>query len=81
MEVRICIGSACHLNGSYDVIKAFEKLIEESKVSEQIELRSSFCLGKCKGGVSVQVDQGEIYGLKKSDVDDFFRKHVIGEIL
>ncbi len=81
MEVKICIGSACHLNGSYDLIKIFEKLLEDNNVSEKIELRSSFCLGKCKGGVSVQVDQGEVHGLKKTDVEDFFRKQILGELV
>jgi len=29
LEIKICVGSSCHLKGSYNVINEFQHLIEE----------------------------------------------------
>ena len=43
--LRICIGSACHLKGSYEVIEIFQQLIKEKELNDFIELKAAFCLG------------------------------------
>ncbi len=55
-KIHICIGSACHVNGSYRMVKALEKIIEDRDLSDEIELVGSFCMGQCKGGVSIKCD-------------------------
>lgn len=42
MNVAVCIGSACHLHGSYDVKTAFQRLIEENQAARQGSFRGSF---------------------------------------
>ena len=34
MRVTICIGSACHLKGSREIIKRLQKLVAERGISE-----------------------------------------------
>ena len=77
MELKICIGSACHIKGSYNVISAFQQLIEEYKVFEQVELKAVFCLGHCTEAVSVQIDQGEIYSVSGTTARAFFKEQVL----
>jgi NADH:ubiquinone oxidoreductase subunit E len=60
MEIKVCIGSACHLKGSYDVIKTLQAYISKHQLADEINLKSSFCLGKCAEDVSVQINQDEI---------------------
>ena len=74
MEIKVCIGSACHLKGSYEVIKKCQSYIDRHELSQLIELKSAFCLGKCSEAVSVQVDNLEIYSLAPDCVDDFMEK-------
>ena len=38
MKLNVCIGSSCHLKGSYNVIQVFQKMIEEN--SYMIKLNS-----------------------------------------
>jgi len=57
MEIKVCIGSACHLKGSYDVIKEFQNLILEYKLEDKIKLKGSFCMNKCTKAVSTSVDE------------------------
>lgn len=73
MLISICIGSACHLKGSYNVITELQQLIEEDSNGSQIELKSVFCLGHCQAGVSVQIDEEPtIYSVSKESVKDFY---------
>ena len=76
MEINICVGSACHLKGSYDVIKAMETLVKENEVEEKITIKAAFCLGHCTKAVSVKFD-GEIYSVRKETAKEFFESHVM----
>ncbi|MTL48416.1 (2Fe-2S) ferredoxin domain-containing protein, partial [Turicibacter sanguinis] len=51
--IKICVGSSCHLKGSYEVIQIFQSLIEKHQLQEVLELRAAFCLGHCTEAVSV----------------------------
>lgn len=77
MELKICIGSACHIKGSYNVISAFQQLIEEYQVFEQVELKAVFCLGHCTEAVSVQIDQGDIYSVSGATARAFFKEEIL----
>lgn len=73
MEIKICIGSACHLKGSYEVIKRCQSFIAANKLEQTIELKSAFCLGRCSEAVSVQVDGTDIYSISPETVEGFMR--------
>lgn len=73
MEIKICIGSACHLKGSYDVIRKCQDYIKENELTEKIELKSAFCLGRCSEAVSVQVDASEIFSISPDTADSFMK--------
>ena len=63
MEIKVCIGSACHLKGSYDVIQILKAYIQENQLEDSIDLKSSFCLGKCSNAVSVVVNGSEYFSV------------------
>ncbi len=75
MVINVCIGSACHLKGAYDIIKIFEKLIEENKLSEKLSVKASFCLGNCVGAVSVKFDD-KVYSVQPDTANEFFESVV-----
>ena len=77
ITINVCIGSACHLKGSQAVIKGFQRLIEEMKLEEKIELKAAFCLGKCTKAVSVKVDDEDIVSVNENNVEDFFKEHIL----
>ena len=47
MIVKICIGSSCHLKGSYDVVQGMREMLRKYDVEELVELQASFCFGQC----------------------------------
>jgi NADH:ubiquinone oxidoreductase subunit E len=78
MVVQICIGSACHLKGSYHVIQTLKGLIETEQLEDQVILKSSFCLGACSGGVSLQIDENPIESIMPDQTLSFFENRIKG---
>lgn len=78
-ELKVCVGSACHLKGSYEVIEIFKYLIRNSDAKDQVEIKAAFCLGHCTEAVSVSLD-GKIYSVNPDNVKEFFNKYVINSV-
>lgn len=76
MDLYVCVGSACHLKGSKEVIDKLNKLITEENMNINVALKGSFCMGKCNtDGVSVKVNN-EVYTLTVDEVEDFFNEKI-----
>ncbi len=54
MKVSICIGSACHLKGSREIIKEMQELVAKNGVGDKVDLNGAFCSGNCVNGVCVR---------------------------
>lgn len=88
MVIKVCVGSSCHLKGSYDVIEAFKKILKKYDVEDLVDLQASFCLGYCSQGVTVKaegattpsadISNGEIFlhHINKDNVEDYFAKEI-----
>lgn len=79
MRVTICIGSACHLKGSREIIEQLQTLVKEKHLEERVDLNGAFCSGNCVNGVCVTVDE-QIYSLKPEDTKEFFEKEILGRL-
>lgn len=80
MVIQVCVGSSCHLSGSYEVIENFKSLIEENSLEDEITLKASFCLGKCSKDVSIKVDSGEVLSIRPDEVCSFFKNQLEKEL-
>lgn len=69
--IQVCIGSACHLKGSYNVINMLQNYIKENKLENQIAVKAAFCLGECTKAVSVRVNDGPVQSLDEAGVESF----------
>ena len=80
MDIKICVGSSCHLKNSNEVINYVKKAIEENGIADKVNLKGSFCMGNCgKEGVGVKIDD-EIFSVKLEDVEQFFKDEVLGRL-
>lgn len=81
MIIQICIGSSCHLKGSYEIVEKFKNSIEAHDLEAEITLAGSFCTGKCnREGVTIMIDD-EIYtGVTPETFKDFFNEKVLAKI-
>jgi NADH:ubiquinone oxidoreductase subunit E len=77
MNIYVCVGSSCHLKGSYDVIQLMKQELAAHHLEDKVNLSAAFCLGKCKDGVSVKINDEIICGVSKDNFNEFFEKHVL----
>ncbi len=76
MNIKICIGSSCHLKGSRQVVERLKELIEENNLQEKAVLSGTFCMSKCQQGVCVTVDE-DLYSVTPETVDSFFDNTIL----
>ncbi|MGL4911198.1 MAG: (2Fe-2S) ferredoxin domain-containing protein [Romboutsia sp.] len=76
-SIKVCIGSACHIKGSYEVIEIFKELIKYHNLENDIELLGSFCLGECRQSVSVMRWDNKILSVSKDTAKYLFEKEFI----
>ena len=74
--IEICIGSACHLKGSYEVIQRMKELLLQYNLTDKVEFKSSFCLGACGKGVSIRLGGKDIHSVNVEEIDTFFDTYV-----
>ena len=79
--VQICVGSACHLKGSQDIVELFQRAIEEYNLENDVVLSGSFCIGKCnREGVTIQVNDDIHVGVTRENFREFFLKNILTPI-
>lgn len=76
LEVKVCIGTSCHLRGSYNVMMSFKQLIEQYGLHDKINLAGQFCTGNCQNGVCVTIGS-EGYGVSPESASAFFKEHIL----
>ena len=79
MVVTVCVGSSCHVRGSQDVIKLYERLILEHNLHERVTLKGSFCMDRCTEGVNLEIDGESLSARTIEDADRLFREKVMGK--
>lgn len=77
--INICIGSSCHLKGSYNVIQELQQLVEAQNLHDKVEMKAQFCMKQCQKGVSVEVD-GEIHSVSPESAKSFFETTILPKI-
>lgn len=53
LHIRICMGSSCHLKGSFEVVK---KLREVFEGNDDVELLGSLCMNNCSKGINAEIN-------------------------
>ena len=76
----VCVGSSCHLKGSYDIINLMKAALEKYGLTDTVDLSAAFCLGKCTHGVSIKVDDEIVTGLNRDNFDDIFAGSVLAKL-
>lgn len=77
LQVYICVGSSCHIKGSYQIINKFQDIIKHERLEDKVELKASFCLGHCTQGVSVKVGDKFIDGITVSNAENKFEENIM----
>lgn len=79
MKVTVCIGSSCHIKGSRQVVERLQELICENKLKDRVELGGTFCMGNCREGVCVSVDE-TVFSVTPEETDAFFAETILARV-
>jgi NADH:ubiquinone oxidoreductase subunit E len=80
LKLKICVGSSCHLHGSYAVIEELNKVLEKYGVQELVEMQASFCMGQCQHSVNISADEIFLHKLNKENIERVFLEEVYPKI-
>lgn len=76
MKIYVCIGSCCHKRHSYTIMKELKSLIDVNNLSDSIEVLSAFCLGQCKNGVTLKINDQIITSVTMDNLEEIFFKYI-----
>ncbi|HHV07431.1 MAG TPA: (2Fe-2S) ferredoxin domain-containing protein [Firmicutes bacterium] len=77
LRVAVCVGSACHLKGSADVIRILQDLIATYGLEDQVYLEGSFCQEQCTKGVVVRIGDELVTGVQRDGVFQLFQEKIL----
>ncbi len=80
MNVYVCVGSSCHLRGSYKIIELMKENIEKNGLEEKVNLSAAFCLGKCTTGVTIKVDEEVVCGVSPENFSEIFKEYILDKV-
>jgi NADH:ubiquinone oxidoreductase subunit E len=77
LDVYVCIGSSCHLKGSYEVVEHLKSLILKNKLTKKVALKASFCMGNCTDPVCMRIGDQQFTGITPQNLDAFFADEIV----
>jgi NADH-quinone oxidoreductase subunit G len=75
--ITVCVGSACHLKGSHDIINYFKDAIQEAGLENEVELKGTFCMDKCTDGANLLVDDEVFHAGSLEDAKTIFETEIL----
>lgn len=76
-NLYLCMGSACHQLGVYEVLPKLQALMQEYDLEISVELKGSFCLETCSQGIVMRFQDLLFTDINPQNIETKF----LGEIL
>ena len=81
LQVLVCVGTSCHIKGSYDIVEKLTKAIKEYNLDEKVALAGGLCIGQCnREGVTIQVNDEIFTVITVEKFDTFCKVHLLDKI-
>lgn len=73
----LCMGSACHQMGVYEVLPKLQTLIQQYRLGEIVELKGSFCLETCSHGIVMKFNDQHFLNISSQNIEEKFLKEIL----
>jgi NADH-quinone oxidoreductase subunit G len=77
VDVAVCVGTCCYVNGSYDTLQEFMKQAERDELKERINLHATFCMEGCESAPSVRINDEVIGGVTADKVAEVIKEKIL----
>jgi NADH:ubiquinone oxidoreductase subunit E len=79
-SLQICMGSACHQQGVYEVLPYLQEMVAQYHLENILELKGAFCLGVCARGVVLKLGDNLILDVNEENVRQKFMTEVLTKL-
>ncbi len=76
----LCMGSACHQLGVYEVLPQLQTLIRDCDLEDKVELKGSFCLETCSHGIVMKFQDTFVTNISPQNVEAKFHQEILPAI-
>ena len=78
VSIEICIGSACYVKGSSQVVKELNDLVVENGWQDKVEVKGSFCMKSCqnKWGLGIRVNGKQLKGVTMQNAREMLKTEI-----
>ncbi|HCF95773.1 MAG: (2Fe-2S) ferredoxin domain-containing protein [Verrucomicrobiota bacterium] len=73
----LCMGSACHQLGVYEVLPQVQALLLENGLQEKVELKGGFCMGPCEQGIVMKFEGNLFTRISPSNIRTKFEREIL----
>lgn len=73
----LCMGSACHQMGVYEVLPKLQVLMKQYELESSIELKGSFCLETCSHGIVMKFRDHCFLDISPQNVEKKFEEDIL----
>ena len=80
VELRICMGSACHQKGVNKVLPILERMIAEQGIEGRVAFKGAFCLGPCVDGIVMELGGRQFLQISPENIETRFTSEMLPEI-
>ena len=77
ITITVCVGSSCHLRGSYEIIQFLKEMIKSNTLERKITLKGSFCMERCTEGVNVKINDESFSVNSVAEMKELFQDRVV----
>lgn len=80
VTVEVCIGSACYVKGSNQIVTMLQELVKQNGWEEKVSIKGAFCMGMCTQGMGIKVNGSVLTGIglhnAKAEIEQAIRCHL-----
>ena len=80
-SLYLCMGSACHQKGVYEVLNMLQELISKNNLDVSVELRGAFCLGPCEDAIILKFKDFYFKKISIGNIEQKFKEEILPKIL
>ncbi|OAB60051.1 hypothetical protein AY600_15460 [Phormidium willei BDU 130791] len=79
-NLYLCMGSACHQLGVYEVLPRLQSLIKDYDLEDTVELKGSFCLETCSYGIVMKFKEEHFVDINPQNIEEKFFSEILPTI-
>jgi NADH:ubiquinone oxidoreductase subunit E len=76
----LCMGSACHQLGVYDVLPKVQALLRSHQLEDSVTLKGSFCLEMCSSGITMKFRDQHFTNISPQNIEATFEHDILPAI-